>query len=316
MNKYLNDLKTELEKQPLSQAVIDEIIKDHEEMIKAAIDDGLSEAKLTEKFGEPSQIAEELSKVEKNEDTLDHVRLFQTFEVKEAFKVNCATVNDDITYKLSKTNDLQILTNDTEMKDHTITFEDNVLTIRSNEKTSMSFFNFFTTSKKKTIVIEIPKDQCKRLFHKGVNGPTKLESLTLESAELNTVNGRLKIEDATINHATFHTVNGKIIVHDLRGKQLHTSQVNGNQCLEKIAIEDDITINTVSGDSAINTLTSHRLHLKSVSGRIKGNEVYPKVCQLRSVSGSILIENKTATDIDVEKERSVSGTVKIVQPNA
>lgn len=316
MNKYLEDLKTELKKQKLSQAAIDEIIKDHEEMIQNALEDGLEESQLSEKFGAPSQIAEELSKLEKKETSDESLRLFQSHEIKQAFKINTKIVNDDITYKPSKSNDLQIFTNDSEMKGHHITFEDDVLTIHSKESSSMGIFNIFTSSKKKTIVVEIPTAQGQRIYHKGVNGPIKLENLTIESVDINTVNGPLTINDATISHATLHTVNGKIHVNALQGKQLHTSQVNGNQSLETIDIEDDITINTVSGNSTINQLSAHRLHLKSVSGRIDGTEVYPKICQLKSVSGSILIENKKATDIDIEKKKSGSGTVKITQPDA
>ncbi len=314
MKEYLNALKKALENQALSKDVIEEVLKDHEEMLQAAFEDGLSEAELTKKFGDPEKIAKELSQVEGSQTAEKDLERFKTFTVKAPFKIETETSNADITYNLIDSNDLQIWTDDAEMKGYRIVFEDDCLCIRSKEKSSMGLFNFLSTGKKHKLMVKIPKQLCRRIYHKSVNGPVLIEGLHLESADINTVNGRLTALDTTMNHATFHTVNGEIKGRKLTLKQLHTSQISGLTDLKALTVEDDITINTVSGDSHLEDIKVHRLHLKSVSGRIKGTEIYPKVCQLKSVSGSILIENKTKTDIDIEKEKTVSGTIKITQP--
>jgi len=58
MKKYLEDLRQELVKQKLTNKEIEEIMADHEEMIRTAMEEGLSEEEIKAKFGQPKQVAE------------------------------------------------------------------------------------------------------------------------------------------------------------------------------------------------------------------------------------------------------------------
>ena len=62
MKKFLKELEMELKMLKMNNKDIDEILEDHKEMIDAAIDEGLNETEIEEKFGNPKNVAKELSK--------------------------------------------------------------------------------------------------------------------------------------------------------------------------------------------------------------------------------------------------------------
>ena len=68
MKTFLENLTKELKKNQVNENDIKEIIQDHEEMIKEAIDDGLNEADIEEKFGNPEDLAKDLAESFSNKD--------------------------------------------------------------------------------------------------------------------------------------------------------------------------------------------------------------------------------------------------------
>ena len=107
MNKFLKDLEKELKKMKMSSKNIEEILNDHKEMMAEAVNEGLTDAELYEKFGNPEILARDLYEDEKevkvnmNEyveygqyGSIEGYTLFKSFpatELKEVIVINMLT---------------------------------------------------------------------------------------------------------------------------------------------------------------------------------------------------------------------------------
>jgi len=70
MKKFLENLRTELKKKHINEGEIEEILRDHEEMIDEALAEGLSEEDITKKFGNPEQVAADISAMNKGVESI------------------------------------------------------------------------------------------------------------------------------------------------------------------------------------------------------------------------------------------------------
>jgi len=102
MKKFLKNLEEELKKKNINDEEIEEILADHQEMIESAINEGLTDEELEAKFGNPEQVAEELSqftdkegeKVEKENDN----KIFNG--VSDNYEIEIGLLSEDIDIKI------------------------------------------------------------------------------------------------------------------------------------------------------------------------------------------------------------------------
>ena len=101
MKKFLKDLEEELKKNNLNEKEIEEIISDHEEMIESAIKEGLTEKQLEEKFGNPVEVAKELSQfTEKAKDKNEKQKYLEFDNVKDNYDIEIGLINEDVQFEL------------------------------------------------------------------------------------------------------------------------------------------------------------------------------------------------------------------------
>src|SRR6056297_1542212 len=113
MKTFLEDLRKELKKQNLNDIEIADIINDHEEMISQAMEEGLTEDQIIEKFGDPKKLAEELGQNEpdnepdKLNDSQDSV-LIDTFSKEGIQAVDFKLIHEDINILPSNTDQFEL----------------------------------------------------------------------------------------------------------------------------------------------------------------------------------------------------------------
>ncbi len=316
MKKYLEDLRQELVKQKLTNKEIEEIMADHEEMIRTAMEEGLSEEEIKAKFGQPKQVAEELAdndqvEPDEQEDNNDLV-LWKTFTVeKDQIKVNVNLISEDITYQLSDNNEIKVYYEGNGKVDkYEVSYEKNEFKLYAPKR--MGFHFSFNKSDGLRFLVELPKHVVVEEFkHNTVSSDSEIKNLTVNQLTINTTSGDLLIKNNQIDQVKLNSVSGDCEIKDSKIKEINFSQVSGDGQLTNVTISGDFKVNTVSGDLEIQNVSCDNFEIRSVSGDVDGKEFYPNKVTLKSVSGDIDIKNKESHYIEIVKKSTISGDINI-----
>lgn len=320
MKKYLEDLRKELQKQGLKDEDINDIIKDHEEMILEALNDGVSEEELTSRFGLPEKLAKDLAEDNKEEDQKDNKtekkannnQFEYTFDPKEEdIEIHIDLDSEDINFKKSKDNLIHVAFEENKnMKDYEISFENGALKI-IKQRESKTFF-IFDRDNHIDIDIYLPsKNVINTLMAKTKSSDVNLNDLNIKHVNMSFISGDLNIDQLTSESIKINTVSGDLELENVYTNKLHTSQVSGDLDIKHSKIDLEFEAHTVSGDLSLNEVTCDMFELDSVSGDAEGKEFYPNTVRLKSVSGDISIKNKEKKDIKILKKATVSGDIDI-----
>lgn len=310
--EFLKSLKTKLEDLKLPKQEIIEVINDHEEMINQAIEAGLDENKIEDKFGKPEDIASALRSDynEVDEDEIEQgYRLYKTFApLNDELEIQTNLVNEAFSVIVSKVEQIELHVKkfDHEEK-YDIKFESDKLVIRNKK----SIFSGFKGSPKFKVYVPASLD-LKSLNLKTVNGKVYVKGCNVLQTDIQSVNGNINVKKCNDHNTKITTVNGKINLSTFTTKELFLSFVSGNGIVKDVTVDGDVNIRSVSGDVSIKDFTCNKLNFNTVSGDLNGKETYPNSVSLRSVSGDIIFKNKKSDKkIDISKKKSLSGTVKI-----
>jgi DUF4097 and DUF4098 domain-containing protein YvlB len=315
MKKFLEDLKKELELKNMSKSEIEDIINDHKEMIKQAIDDGVSEEDLNSRFGSPKTLADELSydqdpdSSEESDDRDDDEEM--TFKLNDMpITMHINLVVDDLMIETSNDQYIHVIS-DNEIKENAyeVSFDDNVFKLIAKKRNNS---NFFDSSDSQDFKIYVPKKAViDEIIIDMVNGDLEINNLTSDTLKLSAVNGDIELDKMVAKKAKLNIVNGDIEIESFVSDNLVISLVSGDMELSKAKIEHDLIVHTVSGDSQISHTTCDTLELHTVSGDIEGKELYPNSVKLKSISGDINIDNEEQKEIIIISKSTVSGDINI-----
>lgn len=319
MKNFLEDLKIELNKRHIAQEAIDDIIKDHEDMINEALSDGLKEEDLEKRFGTPEHIAETLASEEEIDENPSETKTESSKEQMFSFDIDQEEVsiqieltNEDITIKSSDNPKLVVnIDNADDINDYVVDFYDHTLNITRKKQNKM--FSFFTSKAKNTkIVIEVPKDVLvKSLIDKHTNGDLSLRNLQTRHISLNLVNGDIELNEVTSEGLKFHIVNGDIKLNGVKSNTSYVSLVSGDLDIINSIFDGDLEVRTVSGDVELEEVSCDMFEVDSVSGDVDGKEFYPKMVRFKSISGDLNIKNKEKKEIKIIKKSTLSGGINI-----
>ena len=317
MKKFLKDLETELRKNNLKEEEIEEILADHQEMIESAINEGLTDEELSEKFGDPVDVAKELSQFTDKEEARKERRKIKEVEfddVKENYDLDITLVNEDVEFELNDDKKIIVVyRGKRDFEDYTVQFEKNKLEIKAPRK-QMRFFSFFDRNEdSSTFLISLPKGMPLNSFRlKEVNGDIEVSGLNVNDFVIETTNGDVELKNMELGSFKTGTVNGDIELENITCKEYTSSMISGDINIDGLKCEKDIYLHTVSGDIKINNSSCDDAILKTVSGDLEGKEFYPKSLSLKSVSGDITIDNSDKSkEIEIKQKRTLSGDISI-----
>ncbi|MBI9009562.1 MAG: DUF4097 family beta strand repeat protein [Tenericutes bacterium] len=318
MKKYLKDLEEELRKNNLNEKEIEEILADHEEMIEAAINDGLSDEELNTKFGDPKTVAEELSGFSESEsdDDKEHKKQdgkMMVFDnIDENYNVNIALINEDISVQSNDSNNITVeFFGITNIDKYQIEYKKNTFILKSPKEIRKSYFGF---SKNRRFVVTLPKNlQINDFEMKLINADAKIDDILSAKTLVDTKNGDLKLKNIKTGEFRFNSINGDSTLETINCDKIKISTISGDLQIENLKAKGEMFVNSVSGDLRIKDSECLNVTLKTVSGDIKATEFYPKTVTLSSVSGDIKIVNTDSSrPIEVTHKRSLSGDVDII----
>lgn len=315
MKTFIQNLEEELRKNNLKEDEIQDIIADHTEMIESAIKEGLSDADLEVKFGNPKDLADELSQfTEKDAKEKNKLEVMEFNDVEADYSIEITLVNEDLEFVFNDENKIIVeYVGRKSLSSYHVTFQNNTFVLKSPRNT-ISGLNFFGRDDNRSFKLSIPNGLDIDSFKlKEVNGDVSLQNITAKELVFETTNGDLELQDLTLGTFKTGTVNGDMKITNITCVEYSASMISGDVRIDGLKCEKDVRVNTVSGDISIKNSSCNDASLKTVSGDLVGKEFYPKTLSLASVSGDISIENKdSGKPIEVKHRRSVSGDVKII----
>lgn len=321
MKKYLKDLETELRKNNLNEKEIEEILADHQEMIESAISEGLTDDELTTKFGNPKDVAEELSgfteheskkEIEDKIGSKESKKALVFNNIKDNYRLNIALVNEDVKIQLIDEDFIKVqFVGKIDADKYEIKYEKNEFVLKSPKRIINSYFGL---NGHKEFILNLPKSlKASSLKAKLINGDLQIKSFFSNEIILDTNNGDIKLSNISSKEFKLGVVNGDVSIEKVICDNFKTSAISGDLDIRDLKVKGDIFANTVSGDIKIKDSECSSVILKTVSGDIKANEFYPKKISLSSISGDIKIVNTDANrPIVVTSKRSISGDIDII----
>jgi|GEM_PF-380590 len=319
MKKYLEDLRTELKKKHVNEEEIDEILHDHEEMIDEALAEGLSEADIATKFGDPFQVAADIAAMNKGVETGAPAEnrgsegLWKSFAVSsDPLKCIIKLVEEDIEYEVGDTDQLLVY--------HFGTFDENRYTLSCDggefnlfRNHGMDFkWNPFHRDDTRFVVVFPAHAVISSLFHTSVSADFQFTGLTVKDIQINTTSGDAKVARMVAETLKLSTVSGDVSLSALSADSMNLSMVSGDMNLNNAIVEKELRVNTVSGDLKVSDVSAKDAIFSTVSGDLDATEFYPSTIRFSSVSGDITVKNSDASRrIEILSKKSVSGDIRI-----
>ncbi len=318
MKKYLEDLRQELVKRRLTDKEIEEIMTDLEEMIRTAIEEGLSEDEIRTKFGQPEHVAEDLADNDDNhlepveQRTTDDLELWKTYQVEnDKIQVNVGLVSEGITYQLSDGRDIRVYYQGKgNVEEYEISYEKNEFRLSAPKKTG--FHYSFNQADGLRFLVKLPKHASVEEFkHVTVSADIEVKNLIIDQMVIKTTSGDLDATNNQIKYVKLNSVSGNCSMNNSKIGEINLSQVSGDTKLKDVAVSGDFNFNTVSGDIELRNVTCNNFEVRAVSGDVDGKEFYPQKVVLKSVNGNIDIKNKENRYIQIVKKNTISGDISI-----
>jgi hypothetical protein len=315
---YIDELKKELEKRNVKKQVIDEIIGDHEDMIREAMSEGLSETDLQTKFGDPSRLAAELAEASNREAPISEPSgdAWKTFAMDSAeLSLEVKLVNENATVRLCDGNEITVHCDApvSRLKEYECSYQNGLLSLHAPRTKGFSLFG--SGSNDHSFELFVPRSALvvsAKLT--TVNGDAVCVGLDASQFESNTTNGDLHVSSGVIGRLRFNTVNGDVRLEQVEIGSVQGSSVAADVSIQSAKIKGDLILNSVSGDADIHDSVADYAELSTVSGDMNGIEFYPVRIALKSVSGDIRIANKRRDAVEVVRRSTVSGSIEIGGP--
>lgn len=316
MKKYLEDLRRELIKSDLTKEEIDEIMADHKEMISNAVEEGLSDEEIKQKFGKPSQVAKELADFNKEEpakqEDLKDFELLKSYEVNgDSFSVDVNLVSDDIMYQLGSDSQIKVFYKGKGKIDkYEISYEKNEFRLSAPKR--FGFNISFGKGQGIDFLVELPRkvilDVLKQVT---VSSDSELLNVNAKKLNIKTTSGDLEINRCTVEEFKLHTVSGDSEIKGSTFDNMILSSVSGDVSVKNTTIDNDFRCNSVSGDVEVIETSCVNFEVAAVSGDVNGKNFYPQKVIFKSISGDLNIDNEEKKYIEIVKKSSLSGDINI-----
>lgn len=311
-------MKNELQKQKIEKQEIEEIIRDHEEMINEALAEGLSETEIVDKFGEPERVAKDIADSNHVKDTQENKK-FSMATAWKTIKVDSiissaiiSLLSEDITYETVNEDEITIYYDGNEdMSLYDVSFENGIFNFKRRQEFGRIFFKKHNSDMQ--FLVKFPKKiEIHEFKHSSVSGDITVKGIIGDTIGVSTTSGDISVNGIVTKTGKISSVSGDIVMNRCIVETLSINTVSGDMDVDNLAINEELRIDSVSGDVEINNTETKRTAFKTVSGDMQGSEFYPGEITFSSVSGDVDIRNQDQSKIiKVLKKSSVSGTIQI-----
>lgn len=322
MKTFLRDLKNELIKQNMNDDDIEDILRDHEEMIEEALRQGLKEEDIYLRFGEPKALARELAEnstknvedkdnEEDQEDVDGYVHWKSITPIDSMINVSVSLVYEDIVYQVSKDSNIHVYYDGTNnIKDYNFSYQNGEIKLEAPKMKNFVFMR--SKNEDMNFILEIPKGlKVETLRHNSTSADIEIVGINANELSLSTTSGDLDLSKANFDVLKVNTVSGDLEISNVGANQVETSQVSGDLEMNQVTVLGLLHAGTVSGDISLTDTKAVDAEFSCVSGDVEGVNFYPESINFKSVSGDLSIKNSERKEIKLKKTSTLSGEINI-----
>lgn len=213
--------------------------------------------------------------------------------------INIDTVNVDVVVESSNSNNIEVSYFDSNISQYKITDNDGTLVIKEQDDNILKLnFNFIT--KKKDLIIKVPKKLVPELELSNNVGNVKLSNLNLTNATITSNVGNIKLEKLNITNLSVDNSAGNTVISDINSEngEFNINSESGNIYITTLNNFNIANIKNSFGDVSLNDSSSTKFNIDSSTGNININELNNSV---ESISCKISTGNINAKNINASK---------------
>ena len=211
--------------------------------------------------------------------------------------INIDTVNVDVVVESSNSNNIEVSYFDSNISQYKITDNDGTLVIKEQDDNILKLnFNFIT--KKKDLIIKVPKKLVPELELSNNVGNVKLSNLNLTNATITSNVGNIKLEKLNITNLSVDNSAGNTVISDINSEngEFNINSQSGNINLTNFNIAN---IKTSFGSTSLNDSSSNKFNIESSTGNININDLNNS--SVESITCKISTGNIDAKNINASK---------------
>ena len=214
--------------------------------------------------------------------------------------INIDTINDDVTVESSDSNNIEVTYYDNKISQYKITDNDSTITIKERDDNILKLnFNFIT--KKKDLIIKVPKRLVPELELSNTVGDVKLSNLNLTNVKITSNVSNIKLEKLNINNLSIDNTSGNTVISNINSKdgEFNVNSESGNINLTNLNNFNIANIKNTTGDISLNDSSSTKFNIDSSTGNININDLNNS--SVESISCKISTGNINAKNINASK---------------
>ena len=214
--------------------------------------------------------------------------------------INIDTINDDVTVESSDSNNIEVTYYDNKISQYKITDNDSTITIKERDDNILKLnFNFIT--KKKDLIIKVPKRLVPELELSNTVGDVKLSNLNLTNVKITSNVSNIKLEKLNINNLSIDNTSGNTVISNINSKdgEFNVNSESGNINLTNLNNFNIANIKNTTGDISLNDSSSTKFNIDSSTGNININDLNNS--SVESISCKISTGNINAKNINSSK---------------
>jgi len=214
--------------------------------------------------------------------------------------INIDTVNVDVVVESSNSNNIEVSYFDSNISQYKITDNDGTLVIKEQDDNILKLnFNFIT--KKKDLIIKVPKKLVPELELSNNVGNVKLSNLNLTNATITSNVGNIKLEKLNITNLSVDNSAGNTVISDINSEngEFNINSQSGNINLTNLNNFNIANIKTSFGSTSLNDSSSNKFNIESSTGNININDLNNN--SVESITCKISTGNIDAKNINASK---------------
>lgn len=175
----------------------------------------------------------------------------------------------DVEFKVSSDGSKKLVFSDTEKNHHTYKVENNTLIIKQVDERHWyeKIMDFSQLSMK--VSIYLPADNYENLKIKASTSDVKIpHDFSFVDANINLSTGDTTFNANVSNSINFVSSTGDYHLNDLTAKTIKLESDTGKMYLNKVNVEEDITLSIHTGDANLTTVRAKNLNITTSTGKI------------------------------------------------
>lgn len=217
-----------------------------------------------------------------------------TYDISESFdSILIDTRTSDVKVLKSKDESCSVVCHDQKSIKHSVTVENNTLTIKLTDSRKW-YEHIQINSSTPKITVYLPKSQYDKLDVKSSTGNISVNNLSFSSLMLSVSTGDIMVSDVNcFDNIDILLSTGDAEISNLICKKLYSKANTGDIKLNEVIAENSLTLKRSTGDVKLNKIDANEISIKTDTGDVSGTILSKKVFITKTNTGNINVPKTT-----------------------